>query len=350
MIYWGILIIAVVIFILGGLTILYHLVFGLDKTALTDKYTWGANIQGLLAFSAFGNGLLTLISALIILVGADMPAVVVQWGAAIALGCLIAGIVVMGADLGVPMRALKIATGGRPNSPLFIDFVTMILLVILSLVMIFVLSTGGVGSIAVLKAVAYITLIISVLFMSSHTLLVVPKFAAGYKGAPFFSLETVVCALWSGAAILAIICKLTVPGLNAFVLPIMSVMTVIALITGFSSRISASLAGNKSHNTAFVGLALISMILMIVWDLTAANEFIWILAAVLAVIAVYVEKSDSLIYNQMHFMTEGPHQFELEEKPSYKPTMTEIGNLLCGVGLIVLIPYVVDIIFNGLPL
>ncbi|MBE6032575.1 MAG: hypothetical protein IJO79_01785 [Firmicutes bacterium] len=337
---WGIFIVAAVVFIIGGLTILYHLVFGLDKTGLTDKYPWGLNIQGFYALSSFGTGLLAMMSALVIFMGAAFPVEIFRLGASIALALLLAGIFLMGADLGKPTRAMKIATGGRPNSPLFIDFVTLIVLVILSLI----LTCGlGTGSAMGMKAWAYITLLIAVLCMSAHTMLIAPRLAAGFKGSPFFAMETVILALWGGTAILAVMTKNDAAS-NEIVLPILTVLSAIALILALSAKIAGSLADKKVHNGAFVGLALIALILMIVWDLTAASPIIWIVAAVLAVIAVFVEKCESLLIQQMHFMTDGPHQYDLETKPSYKPHATEIGNLLCGIAFVVVLPYVVIII------
>ena len=105
---WAIFVVAAIILIISGLTILYNLIKGDHKTKLTDKFVWGLNIQIFYALSSFGAGLMAVMGATILLAGSNLPVLILQVGASIALACLLAGIIMMGIDLGHPARAIKI--------------------------------------------------------------------------------------------------------------------------------------------------------------------------------------------------------------------------------------------------
>lgn len=338
---WGIFLVAVIILAVSGLTILYNLVKGEHKTRLTDKYVWGLNIQVFYALSSFGTGLMAVMAASILLLEGGISLEILQISSSIALACMLAGIILMGIDLGRPSRIIKILQGKKFNSPLTLDFLALGLLVILS-----ILLTAGVGATNpfAMKIWAYLALLASMLCMATHTLLVAPRFEAGFRSNPFFAAETLVCSIWSGIAILVLLTA--GDPLQKSLISMMLVLSGASLIMGVSSAISISLGKGKlhTHKKVFILLTILSFLVLVISDLFSAGQGALVVAAsLLTLAAVITEKSSSVLAVQKRPVVPAPYS-SLESEPHYVPSFTEIGHLCFSIAMIFVIPYGVFIL------
>ncbi|NLP29793.1 MAG: polysulfide reductase NrfD [Clostridiales bacterium] len=341
---WIIFIVAAVVFVITGLSILYNMIKGHHKTRLTDKFVWGLNIQIFYALSSFGTGLMVVMSAIILIVGNEFPFKILQAGNSIALACILAGVIQMGIDLGKPARAIKVLLGGKFNSPLTIDFIALTVLMILSII--FIVGMGA-ASLAAMKVWAYLTILISVLCMSTHTLLVASRFESGFRSNSFFSAETLVCSIWSGMAIMILLSSGN-PLTGVFV-QLLLVLSAAGLITGFSSVIVSKLGKSEihTHKKVFILLSAITFIILVIGDLAGIKQGgLVVLACLLTLAAVIVEKASSVIVIQQRPVIPAPFS-NLDPKERYVPSMTEIGYLLFSIAMIAVIPYGVFLIGFG---
>jgi Ni/Fe-hydrogenase subunit HybB-like protein len=335
---WAIFVVAAIILIISGLTILYNLIKGDHKTKLTDKFVWGLNIQIFYALSSFGAGLM---GATILLAGSNLPVLILQVGASIALACLLAGIIMMGIDLGHPARAIKILLAKKVTSPLTLDFLATTLLVILSIL----LTIGvGTGTVAAMKIWAYLALLASMICLGSHTLLLASRFEAGFRSSPFNSAETLACSLWSGVAIMALISMGN--AIQGAYVTMLLVFSLISLVKGICAAISTILGKDSIHTykKAFIALASISALILIIGDLANINQgALVVIASLLSLAAVVTEKSASVLSVQKRSGLPAPFN-SLEPEQRYVPSATEIVHLLFSIAMIAVIPYGVFIL------
>ncbi|NLY70228.1 MAG: polysulfide reductase NrfD [Clostridiales bacterium] len=342
---WIIFIVAAIVFVITGLSILYNMAKGgHHKTNLTDKFVWGINTQIFYALSSFGTGLMVVMSAIILLVGTEFLYSILQAGNSIAFACVLSGVIQMGIDLGKPQRAMKVLFGKKFNSPLTIDFIALTVLMILSII--FIVGMGS-ASLAALKIWAYLTTLISVLCMSTHTLLIASRFEPGFRSNPFHSAETFVCSIWSGLAIMTLL-SLGNPLTEVFV-KMLLVFSAASLIKGISSVIALNLGKSEihTHKKAFILLSAITFIILVIGDLAAIRQGgLVIVACLLTLAAVIVEKGASVIVVQKRPVIPAPYN-KFDPKERYVPSKTEIGYLLFSIALIAVIPYGVFLIGFG---
>lgn len=338
---WILFGVSLIIFCFSGLTVLYQVFFGLNKTGLNDKYIWGLNIQGFFALSSFGTGILILLSAMILFLGEDYPKTLFQFASSIAFACLISSQLLMGADLGKPLRALRILIGKNFTSPLTLDFLTLGALTILS----FLFTFGLWMNIPlILRIWAYAVLLTGLLCTVSHSLLFISRVSAGYHSQPFLSTVIIGCALWSGTAIL-LLCSIGNPYYSR-ILNLLILATAFIFILSLGGLLSAMLGGKKPHNLISVMLSGAILFVLLCRGIVL-KELIVVDAAVaiLVLVSVFVEKYESVIHFQKDPVLPAPY-CRFEKQPPYHPSILEIGNFICGLSFIIVITYGIVILKN----
>ena len=131
---WIVCFVALLLSGLWGFKFHRQLETGLTTTDLDDKFTWGLYVQGFFFFSALAGGILIFV-AVVTLFEVQILRPLVNIGAAVAFGCLVAAGLLLGSDLGKPFRGVKILWGFNFASPLTWDFYMISLCGFLNLVL-----------------------------------------------------------------------------------------------------------------------------------------------------------------------------------------------------------------------
>ena len=133
MVHWLIVFAALVVSGLWAVMFLKQLRSGLAGTSLEDHFAWGLYVQGFFFFSALGGGVLLFMAVATLFEAASLRPLV-EIGAAVSLGCLVAAGLLLGSDLGKPFRGIRILTGNNFASPLTWDFYMLSLCGVMDLV------------------------------------------------------------------------------------------------------------------------------------------------------------------------------------------------------------------------
>jgi len=355
--HWIIFAFSAVIFAVSAITIIYPIFFGLERTNLTDKYTWGLGIQGFFFLSAIACGILASISILIIFFSEEIwifsrtfgwggnPIQALQLGATIAFACLISAMLIMFADLGRPFRAWRLITSGRITSPLTIDFLSLAILTILSFVFMFGILMN---SVAIIMLWAYATLFFVLICLLAHVMLFILRTPPKQSARSFDALTTISCSLWTGTAVMsALLTFKDVWELSDLVAQAFVITTFIVFATQVGVLVSAKLTGQKPHNLAVLAMSFVVLVI------AAGTEFLQVVTMVplivpnviawcLAIVTVFVEKVQMVLHYQKPSLLPAPYEMADQEKP-YRPSILEIGNLISGIALAVCIFYAVII-------
>ena len=348
------------IFALGVVTALFPAVFGLKRHNLSDRYTWGLNVQGFLFLSTVACGILVVISASIIIKDtdsftvflhavADVPGILVridpligiifQLAATIAFGCLIGAQMLMALDLGRPFRALKIITGRNLASPLTLDFILLIVLTGLSFVFMFGIFMN-VHEILILWA--YATLFLSLLCMLAHVMLFILKAAPGLGTRSFESVTTVACGIWSGSAVIS----LFMPFHHSFA-GVFLIATMLVFASQVAVFIGCFAAGKKPYNLTLTSISFVVLIFLVARTLFMAQHVwivsvIYVFVCILAIVAVFIEKIETVLNHQKLPVLPAPYNM-YDKVKAYRPSIPEVGGLVAGFSLVVCIFYAVVI-------
>lgn len=328
-IHWILFGILVIMFCASGLGIVYQFVYGLNKTALNDRYVWGLNIQGFFLLSSLGTGILIILAAAVIFMGRDYPVLLFQFGSSIAFSCLLGAQLLLGTDLGKPLRSMRILIGKNPTSPLTIDFFTLAILTLLSIVFVFgILMNYN----ALLKIWAYAVLLTSLLCLAAHSLLFAVRVPAGYNSQPFLSATIFASSLWGGSAILSL--STVGEPINRSFLATLSIITAFIFVLGLSAMISARLGGRKP-TTMFLSVSSGLVLLLLIGKDIIFKELILLdlLVSILPIPILFIEKYLIVIHFQKDPVLPAPY-CKFESLTSYRPTVLEIANIICGLSLV----------------
>lgn len=337
---WIILGIAIIITALGFLAILSQIFGGLTRTGLNDKYIWGLNIQGFFTLSTYAAGILTIISSLILL-GLPVSDSVFELAATFAFGFLIGSQILLASDLGKPFRAFYIFKGRNFVSPLTWDFISLLMLTLLSFIYMF----GFVNDNEIfLRIWALITLFFALLCDVVHVLFFISRVEAGYNSQPFSALKVFACSLWGGSAILVMLSSHM--RLHLTFVNFMLICSILVFIISIGGFISAKLGRKEYNNIKFLSMNLFIIVAIIGETILFKNEiFMESMIAILVLLAVFIEKFELITEFQKKPTIPAPYS-KFEKKPSYRPSVVEWGSLMAGFSLSVVIFYAVIIFRN----
>lgn len=346
---WIIVGFSALIFIGGGLTILYQLVYGLSKTGLNDKYIWGLGIQGFFSLSSFASGILIIVSSFFLL-GLTVPTPVFRLAIFASLGLLIGSQLLLFIDLGRPLRALNLFRIRNFRSPLTWDFISLLMLTALSLFFALDLVKGEI----LLRLWAGGTLFFALFSLAVHTLFFVSRVEAGYNSQPFGAVKTFAYSFWSGAALLSLFAYGD-PS-HSWFMGLLLIFTFFVSIVSAGALISGKL-GQKNYkdNRAITLSFLILFYLMGEGILLIEVPFLQIAIALLVLLTIFVEKYEMIVGFQRKPTIPYPYS-KFEKVPPYRPSPVEWASLAGGIscsilvfyGLIILDEYIIPVIHSFL--
>lgn len=338
---WIIFILAVLIFLAGAVFLARQVFTGLDESSLNDKYVWGMNIQGFYFLSSVGTGILTVLSVYMIYSNMKADQEILRIPSMIAFACLLSSQMLMGADLGRPLRALKIVTGKNLLSPLTLDFMVLTIQTLLAFLFMFHIFTG-IAVIALLWS--WVTLLISLFGMVIHTLLFIPRVGAGYQSEPFQSALTFAGSILAGASILSLASFTEGSGETAFFRLVMIAAAAVVLVASVGSVWADLLADNKPHNLILSSASLVIVFLLFAQEvITGISYPLMILTVVCNLITVYFEKHQTVLHLQQKPVMPPPYN-QYEKKLLYRPSLSEVLILCSGISAVVVITYVVILV------
>jgi Ni/Fe-hydrogenase subunit HybB-like protein len=334
---WIILIVALLASILFGVMFLKQARTGLGETDLDDRFTWGLYVQGFFFFSALAGGILIFVAVAVLF---ELTALsdLADVGAAAAFGCLAAGGLMLNSDLGKPFRSLKIITGKNFSSPMTWDFITLSLLGLLNLVFLLgvIPKTGPLGAIW-----AVLCLIAALGFIMIHTLFFLSKVGAGFHSQPFLGLDTLVQSLWGGMALITLIALGM--GLEPFIMVrLLIALTILVLMPLFGTYIANRSTKRKEFDgkTILILDVVILIILLGVQVSAAQSVFFPTVAALLVLVAVFLDKSHLIRHYQVKPNLPLPYS-RYDDPPSYKPSTNEWLMAVGSLGVCVLVSTII---------
>ena len=327
------LIILAILALSGIASILHQLKDGFKKTNLSDKYVWGIYIQGCFFLSSMAVGILMIIAA-ILLLGIQGLDPLLRTGNILAFSFLLGAQALLGLDLGKPMRAVFMIKSKNFRSPLTLDFYSMGLSTVLSLIFLLgALPLGGplsgIWGILVLAAGS--------LCIAAHTMFFLSRIKGGFQSNSFLGLESLLYSLLGGAAVLSLVAIANGTSLN-IVAPIMLILVVL-LITAILSHKIALLTMDKKHDEKVILLLNgLTLILLAVNQLFIENHYLVLGAAVLALIGLFAEKYHAVIHSQSANMIPEPYSQFLDKKV-YRPSFKEWNILVGSFAICILLSY-----------
>ena len=332
-----IFIIALLLSILWGVMFLRQQKEGLIHTDLDDKFTWGLYIQGFFFFSALAGGILIFVSVVTLFQIADMASFV-KIGAAVSLSCLVAAGLLLASDLGKPFRGVKILVGKNFASPLTWDFYMISCCGLLNLLFLLDLIPKQ-GPFLTLWCV--LGLIAALGFVMTHTLFFLSRVGAGFRSQPFLGLDTLAQSLWGGTALVHLI----VLGLgmgSPYMIKLLMILTILVIIPLLGAHIAYLSNKRKGFDQKKI-LALDTLILIfliVIFSIGLESPLIQTIAALLILLAVFLEKSHLIRQYQAAPTLPLPYS-RYEETPRYSPSKGEWGLALGSAGICVLFSSVI---------
>jgi Ni/Fe-hydrogenase subunit HybB-like protein len=334
---WIIFIIALLLSALWGIMFLKQLKTGLTTTALDDKFTWGLYVQGFFFFSALAGGILIFV-AVVMLFEVQALRPLVNIGAAVAFGCLVAAGLLLGSDLGKPFRGVKILSGKNFASPLTWDFYMISLCGILNIIFLLGLVPGS-GAGATIWSV--LCLMAALGFVMIHTLFFLSRVGAGFRSQPFLGLDTLAQSLWGGMALIALIALSS--GVAPFnmvrLLLVLTVLTIIPLLGAHIAYLSNKRKGFDQKKILALDTVIL-MILVLIEIFAPQNGLLLALASLLILCAMFLEKSHLMRQYQTPSTLPLPYS-RYEEIPKYAPTKDEWVLALGSAGVCVFLSTVI---------
>lgn len=342
-----ILIILCFLALAGGAAILRQLLQGFRKTNLNDHYVWGIYVQGCFYLSSLAAGILMILSAAILL-GVNGAERLAETGSISAFSLLLGSQILLGIDLGKPSRALLMIKSKNFHSPLTWDFYTLGLATVLSLVFFLGILPEARG---ITLVWALLCLITANLCLAVHTMFFLSRTKGGYQTNAFSGLETLISSLLGGTAFLILTTSasgiqasaggiqtnaggiqtfLPAPGIQAF-LPELLLILAVLLIGASASHKIALLKQNHQDSKAVIILNLLIILLLLAKQLTenflSSSYVLSLLAAVLSLVLVFIEKFNAVILPQQQSMIPEPYS-QFQDKYRYRPSPKEIQVLI----------------------
>lgn len=332
MVYWIIMLVAVLLTIMWAIMFLKQLKSGLTRTGLHDKFTWGLYVQGFFYFSALASGMLICIAIVTLF---EMKALrpLVDITAALSFSCFVVAGISLGADLGKPFRGIKILTGKNFTSPLTWDFYFLSLCIILNLVFLcgIIPPSGPLPTIWSL-----LSLMAALGYDMIHTLFFLSRVEAGFRSQPFLALDSLAHSLWGGMALITLtsLWMGMDPCYLIRLLLILTALTLMPLAGAYIAAVSSKRGG--VHQKIIVSNATIFLILIAIHVISPHNAILLAVVSLLILLAVFLEKAHLIRYYQ-HSPTIPMPYSRYEEVPSYRPTAAEWMLTIGSLGVCVLI-------------
>jgi molybdopterin-containing oxidoreductase family membrane subunit len=334
---WIIHLIALMLALIWGVMFLRQMRKGLTSTDLGDKFTWGLYVQGFFYFSALAGGILVFIAVVTLFeINSLMPLAGVA--SAVSLGCLAAAGMLLGSDLGKPLRGLKIITGKNFASPLTWDFITLSLCGILNLIFLTGLVSGP-GPVSIIWAV--LCLFAALGFVMIHTLFFLSRVGAGFRSQPFLGLDTLAQSLLGGTALITLIALLL--GVKpSNMIRLLLILTILVLIPLGASYIASLSTKNKGEEfKKIMGMEFILLLILFLIQMVGPdNPVLLAIGSILILVSVFLEKSHLMRQYQKKPILPLPYS-SYDGVPAYSPTTFEWVMSLGSVGACVLISLIV---------
>lgn len=320
-----ILIILCFLALAGSAAILRQLLQGFRKTNLNDHYVWGIYVQGCFYLSSLAAGILMILSAAILL-GVNGAEHLAETGSIIAFSLLLGSQILLGIDLGKPSRALLMIKSKNFHSPLTWDFYTLGLATVLSLVFFLGILPDARG---ITLVWALLCLITANLCLAVHTMFFLSRIKGGYQTNAFSGLETLIASLLGGTAFL--ILTTSASSIQAPFLPELLLILAVLLLGASASHKIALLKQNHQDSKAVIILNLLIILLLLSKQLTESllslSNALSLLAAVLSLVLVFIEKFNAVILPQQQSMIPEPYS-QFQDKYRYRPSPKEIQVLI----------------------
>jgi len=324
-------VVALIATLVGAISWGVQLSQGHEVLALGQNIVWGIYIAAFFLLAGAGGGLLILVALgdMEILAGAkkNRRSLLIA-----ALACFIAAGFMILMDLGRPERALSMLVSPNFNSMFIWDFYCLILSVIMSLVLLFTKGSKILAAIAILVAAAIIIAEGFILAVSVGT----PLWQTSLIPALFLA-EGLIAAL--AVALLLKESADVDKGLTRFMAAVLCIALVFnvleVIVTGYmaGTEAAASLQILTSGSMAplfwcqmLVGIVL--PFIIVIW--MDKNAIALMVAAILAILGVLIGKVALLVAGQAISQATGA-------VASYAPSIVEIGGLIGGLGLAVLL-------------
>lgn len=326
------LVILVIIALWGALGLLNQLIKGFKKTNLNDQYVWGVYIQGCFFFSSVAAGILMILSVMILL---EIEGVSELIGAAnaIAFSLLLGAQVMLGIDLGKPMRGIFMLTSKNLSSPLTWDFYTLGISTLLSfLYLLEMISNQTIASIW-----AIVMLLAANLCIAAHTMFFLSRVKAGYQTNTFLSLQTLLYSIVGG---LSVFILLSIHYTANWILfsKILFISIIFLLISVIGHKI-ALLNTNKAHSEkAVISLNIIILLLLGSNIFAIHAQYVSIIASILALLLVFAEKYLAVGQSQRNNIIPEPYSHFSNTKP-YSPALKEWNVFIGSLAICILISY-----------
>ena len=287
------LILLAILAVIAIVCIFHQLSRGFAKTNLNDQYTWGLYIQGFFFLVSAGAGALMVLSMLT-LAQVPMPAGFADFGNALAFTLLIGGMVILGLDLGKPMRIFYMITSKNFKSPLIWDFYTLGLTALLSLLFLFpFLSESGVGS----QVWALLMLLAAGMCVTVHAMFFPAHEKGGNQANLFLVFDTFLFSLSGGCALLTLMGAYL--GLS---LPLLSrclfLLAILLVLSAAGHKIAPLRSGRDGLLTVCNLLKILVVVLLAVWQWAAPTQGLAVAAAALALVLLFLEKYHTVAHAQ----------------------------------------------------
>lgn len=313
-----IIIILSVFFTLAALAIfIKQLNVGLVTTGLNDKFNWGLYIQGFFYLSAIAAGIFIFVAVTTLFEIKEFQTLS-KIGGAISFSCFISAGILLGADLGKPLRVLKIIQGKNFISPLTWDFYMLTFCVLLNFIYIIgLVSEGSSGFIW-----GVLSLFVALGYIMIHTLFFLSRVEAGFKSNPFLGLNTLSESIWGGSAVMLLI-AIGIGYKVSLLFKILIILSILNLMPQLGEFIAAANRKERKNNhTALITNFIIMLILLTTSLLFGYNEILLGLLSILILVAVFCEKGHLVKRYQDAPTIPFPYS-KFEELPQYNPTMNE---------------------------
>jgi len=339
-----IILIALLLTIMWGLMFLKQLKDGLTSTALNDKFTWGLYVQGFFFFSALAGGILIFI-AIVTLFHVSSLRPLAEVGSAVSFGCLAAGAMMLGSDLGKPLRGIRILIGNNFKSPMTWDFITLSVCGILNLIFLGgVVSGSGTGS----TIWAILCLIAAMGFVIIHTLFFLSRVGAGFRSQPFLGLDTLAQSLLGGTALLALIATIHLEVMPINFIRLLQVLTILALVPMFGSYIASLSTKSRGEGQRVIVMDMVLLIILLLIQVVSTDSRVMLaIGSIFVLVTVFLEKSHLMRQYQAKPMLPLPYS-TYDDVPEYAPTLFEWMLSLGSVGVCVLASSVIFYLRNYL--
>ena len=275
---------------LGIMLMIYQLIRGHTVTSLSDGMPWGIYVEAFFFFSAIGAGAL-IVSAVLNIYDPKKYYNVCRFCCAFSAGSLVSAGILLGADLGRPLKLFRMVVGFNRNSPLTWDFCLLSLCLVLNLIFL----SLAIDKYYVLMAWSVVSLVVSMAFIMLHALFFVAKSGSGFQSQPFLALNILLQSLLGGVSVVVFFTSMSSGGNTVFAEALLILLALSFAIT-FGTKVCISGTGATSPilfaDKLKMVLSLIAFVL-IFYAIASGGEVIILLrvAVILVFTVIFIDKS-----------------------------------------------------------